>query len=85
MPDDYTPTDDLRAWAAIECPNADFERELAKIRDHEFRTARSDWTATFRNWLRRANDQTRNTGPGSGPNRESKFQRMRRRANEVTE
>jgi uncharacterized protein YdaU (DUF1376 family) len=32
------------AWAA---------RELAKFKDHEFNNPRSDWEATFRNWLRR--------------------------------
>lgn len=32
----------------------DLVAELEKFRDHEFATARSDWDATFRNWLRRA-------------------------------
>lgn len=48
--------DPLRAWAASEAPRADFERELAKFRDHTFKTAHSDWPAAFRNWLRRASD-----------------------------
>ncbi len=32
----------------------DIARELAKIRDYEFKTVRQDPTATFRNWLRHA-------------------------------
>jgi hypothetical protein len=36
---------------------ADFDLELAKFRDHEFATARSDWNRAFRNWLRK--DQPR--------------------------
>lgn len=31
----------------------EIERELASIRDCEFRNARSDWSAAFRNWIRR--------------------------------
>jgi hypothetical protein len=31
-----------------------FTAEVAKFRDHEFDTARSDWDAAFRNWLRRS-------------------------------
>lgn len=30
----------------------EIERALSKMRDHSFKTARSDWSATFRNWLR---------------------------------
>jgi hypothetical protein len=30
----------------------DLERALTRMRDHEFRTARTDWDATFRNWVR---------------------------------
>lgn len=36
----------------------EIERELAKFRDHTFGTARSDWSATFRNWIRRAAERT---------------------------
>lgn len=30
----------------------DLERALTRMRDHEFRTPRSDWDAAFRNWVR---------------------------------
>jgi hypothetical protein len=33
----------------------DLAFELAKFRDHEFKTARVDWDAAARNWLRNAN------------------------------
>ena len=32
----------------------EIERELAKFRDHEFRDPHSQWSATFRKWLRTA-------------------------------
>lgn len=35
----------------------EIERELAKFRDFEFRTPRSDWPAAFRNWFRTAADR----------------------------
>jgi uncharacterized protein YdaU (DUF1376 family) len=41
-------------------PAADVARELATMRDHQFRDARKDWQAVARNWLRKA--QPRNGG-----------------------
>ena len=36
--------------------------------DHEFRTARSDWRATWRNWIREADDRaTARAGPDASP------------------
>lgn len=55
-PASFAPNDDLARWAAAEAPRADIARELAKFRDHTFKTAHSDWPAAFRNWLRRASD-----------------------------
>lgn len=37
-----TPTDTLRAWT---------RKQLEKFRNHEFNSPRSDWDATFRNWV----------------------------------
>lgn len=53
-PESFVLTDELRTWAAAECPlvNADFE--TAKLRDHTFQTARVDWPGAWRNWLRKA-------------------------------
>lgn len=49
----------LRGWASANTPGVDFNRELAKMRDHQFRDAHSDWDAVVRNWLRRAFEQNR--------------------------
>lgn len=55
-PDSFVITDDLKAWAQAECPVVDLARETAKFRDHTFKTAISDWPATWRNWMRKASD-----------------------------
>lgn len=55
-PESFAPDQILTQWARHEAPQADFDRELAKFRDHTFKTAHSDWPAAFRNWLRRASD-----------------------------
>lgn len=54
-PADFVLTDALRAEAE-ECGLAPerVEIEFAKMRDCEFRTPRSDWKATWRNWARSA-------------------------------
>ena len=45
----------LRSWLVDEGFDINLaERELAKFRDHEFRSPKSDWPATFRNWIRKA-------------------------------
>jgi hypothetical protein len=61
-PDDWQPTDAHRAIASER--GVDFALELAKFRDHEFATPRSDYDAAFRNWLRGATPQRRS---GSAP------------------
>jgi hypothetical protein len=58
-PPDFTPGADHEAIARER--GADIALELATFRDHEFSTARADWAATFRNWLRRAR-----RGPANG-------------------
>lgn len=42
----------MRAWAAAECPLVDVHQATAAMRDHEFRDPKTDWLATWRNWLR---------------------------------
>lgn len=52
-PDHWSPTEqDLTDAVAAGFSPGEIERELAKVRDHEFRSPRSDWSATLRNWLR---------------------------------
>lgn len=62
-PDDFEVTDDLQAWVATECPGLDFRRATDEFRDHTFATARADWPATWRNWMRRAHQSHRNMPP----------------------
>jgi hypothetical protein len=50
VPVDFEPGDEHRRIAGEE--GKDFERELARFRDHEFATPKTDANATFRNWLR---------------------------------
>lgn len=53
----WTPSDEDWSFGAGEgFVPGEIERELAKFRDHEFAKPRSDWSATFRNWLRKASD-----------------------------
>jgi hypothetical protein len=51
VPADWNPNDEHRRIAAEE--GKDHDRELARFRDHEFKTAKVDADATFRTWLRR--------------------------------
>lgn len=44
---------ELREWAREGCPLVDIVTETATFRDHEFASARSDWPATWRNWMRK--------------------------------
>lgn len=58
-PESFEVSDELKAWAAAECPGVDLLRETAKFRDHTFKTAHSDWPATWRNWMRNASQFTK--------------------------
>jgi hypothetical protein len=49
VPEDFTP--DL-AYAQAQVPDIDAEAEAAKFRDWEFAKPKSDWSATWRNWVR---------------------------------
>lgn len=53
-PVDWSPSEEDRAVVfALGFSAGELERELAMIRDHQFRDAHSDWSAVFRNWFRR--------------------------------
>lgn len=56
-PKTWNPPEKVLAWAKHEHPGVELEHELAKFRDNTFRTPRSDWDATFRNWIREASDR----------------------------
>lgn len=55
-PSNFAVSPQMRQWAAENAPGIDVELEAAKMRDHTFSTARTDWDGTFRNWLRKAFD-----------------------------
>lgn len=53
-PESFQVDDELLAWAAKEAPSVDLQAETAKLRDHTFKTAISDWRGAWRNWMRRS-------------------------------
>ena len=64
-PEDFVVTDEMRRWAESETPGVSIDFETGAFRDHTFAKARSDWPATWRNWMRRAS-QSRN-GKAASP------------------
>lgn len=53
-PEDFQITEELRAWASTNAPDVDITTETEGFRDWEFKSARTDWPATWRGWMRRA-------------------------------
>jgi uncharacterized protein YdaU (DUF1376 family) len=53
-PPEFEPDAD---FARAECPDMDVPREISKFRDWEFKTARKDWPATWRTWVRNCRDR----------------------------
>lgn len=43
----------MREWAAANAPLVNIDTATAAFRDHTFKTAMTDWTGAWRNWLRR--------------------------------
>lgn len=62
-PQDFLP--DL-AFALSEIPDVDADREAAKFKDWEYKTARSDWAACWRTWIRTAKDRGQYSKRGNG-------------------
>ena len=58
-PETFEVTPELRQWAHENAPRADVDRETMKFRNHEFAKARSDWHATWKNWLMGADDRVK--------------------------
>lgn len=58
-PDDWHPPEIAIAQIRSECPDIDVVAATRKFRDHEFARGRSDWLATWRNWMRE--EQSRST------------------------
>lgn len=61
-PEGWTPTSaDLEVGEGKGLTPAEIAAAFERFRDHTFGTARSDWSATFRNWLRETADRKSRT------------------------
>jgi len=56
-PDDWIPPDSLHEWQKKNCPDVNYWKELEAFKDYTFPSSKSDWTATARNWLRKAQER----------------------------
>ena len=66
-PVDFELTDERLAVAAAEgLTERQAQREFATMRDYEFKAPRTDWEATWRNWVRKAADRI-SAGPRASP------------------
>lgn len=56
IPEDFSISDSMRAWACREVPGIDIDRETGRFVDHWLSNGRmkSNWTAAWRNWMRKA-------------------------------
>lgn len=69
LPEDWLPSADDREWARQTVPAVDLDWEAGKFRDHWHgnRKKHADWTRTFHNWLRRAEEFRRERGGKTAP------------------
>lgn len=72
-PSDFTVTDDLKTWASTECPGVDILAQTKAFRDYEFRNSHTDWPATWRTWMRKAQENLRANGKVHEPPRARAF------------
>jgi uncharacterized protein YdaU (DUF1376 family) len=66
VPVDFCVTEEMQEWAAENAPAIDWQRETDKFRDWEFKHPRTDWSATWRTWLRKAQEDKDSRHPGNG-------------------
>lgn len=62
LPADFTVTPEMTAWAARTAPDVNIGAETERFTDYWVaapgqRGVKTDWTATWRNWMRRAQEQ----------------------------
>lgn len=67
LPKDWALPDDWREWAQAERDDVDVQAEAAKFADHWHsvpgaKARKTDWQATWRNWIRRADAPRRANG-----------------------
>jgi hypothetical protein len=63
-PEEFQLDEELRTWAAEHFPDVSVERETAAFRDHEYRSAKTDWRAAWRTWIRNAANFAKPNGAG---------------------
>lgn len=71
-PESFEPTEP-DAFCAAEAQGVDWRAETAKFRDHTFKAARSDWSGTWRNWMRTAAEGLRPVSALSFRERDAQF------------
>ena len=68
IPSPFLVTGEMRAWAAESAPGVDLKTETEKFVDYwrgEAKT-KADWPATWRNWMRKAQQDHNRPGPRGG-------------------
>lgn len=55
-PSTFLVTGELQRWAREHVPGLDIRDQTARMRDHTFKSALSDWPGAWRNWMKRARD-----------------------------
>lgn len=70
IPDDFTVTPAMRSWAAQHAPGVDPDRTTERFCDYWRAKAgrdacKTDWVATWRNWMRSEHDRTPSARPGA--------------------
>jgi uncharacterized protein YdaU (DUF1376 family) len=63
VPGDFSVSDDMQEWAQESAPLVDWRRETEKFRDWEFKHPRTDWPATWRTWMRKAQEDAERRAP----------------------
>lgn len=58
-PADFVVTRDMVDWASENGLTVDLNAETEKFRDHEYKTAKTDWLACWRTWMRNAQQYKR--------------------------
>lgn len=82
MPDPFPVSAEMVAWARQNCPHVDGKRETERFEDHWRGKVgkdgrKLDWVATWRNWMRTAEDRQ---GPRDRPSKQQADQGVLERA-----
>lgn len=69
IPKDFEITERMREWAREKVPGVDIDSETEKFVDYWLGHGKkmADWTATWRNWMRRAPQFNRQETGGDDP------------------